>query len=73
MAHFAQLWPLDAEAVRSVIAAESRERIISVEGNASGQLATVLRGAGMLGECEVMGRYDGLPLLAEEIADEVRS
>ncbi len=73
MAHFAQLWPLDAEAVRSVIAAESRERIISVEGNASGQLATVLRGAGMLGECEVIGRYDGLPLLAEEIADEVRS
>jgi len=39
-----------------------------VEGNATGQFASVLREAGALGECELMLRYDGRPFSAEEIA-----
>lgn len=71
MVHFAQLWPLDREVVSARLGLAGRERIISVEGNATGQLPALLRLAGIAVEPELLGRYDGLPLLAEEIAAEV--
>lgn len=63
--HFGQVWPLDAAAVREAIG--SPKRVIVVEGNAGGQFANVLRQIGAVGECETMGRYDGLPFTAREI------
>lgn len=73
MVHFAQLWPLDLDAVSARLAREGRRRVICIEGNATGQLATVLRCAGIDIHPEIMGRSDGLPFLAEEIVAEVAS
>lgn len=69
MLHFAQLWPLNREAVRERLG--TRERVICVEGNAWGQLASVLREQGIIGEVELLTRYDGLPFTAMEIAARV--
>lgn len=71
MVHFAQLWPLDLDAVSARLALDGRRRVICIEGNATGQLAALLRVAGMHIEPEIMGRSDGLPFLAEEIVAEV--
>ena len=73
MLHFSQVWPLDAEAVRSTLGSAGARRIVSVEGNATGQFASVLRGAGILGDCELILRYDGLPFTGEEIAERAAS
>ncbi len=69
MLHFAQVWPLDRDAVRERIG--SRGRVVCVEGNAWGQLAMILREQQLLGDAELLTRYDGLPLTAAEIADRV--
>jgi 2-oxoglutarate ferredoxin oxidoreductase subunit alpha len=75
MVHFAQVWPVNAEAARAAIGkaqcakaqcAEAR-KITVVEGNSTGQLASVLRERGVLGEAELMLRYDGMPFTGEEI------
>lgn len=71
MLHFAQLWPLHRETVRERIG--SRERIVCAEGNAWGQLAAVLREQQLIGEVELVTRYDGLPLTAAEIAARVEA
>lgn len=71
MVHFAQVWPLEVEGVRKLLA--KGKRLISVECNQTGQFATVLREAGALGECELMTRYDGMPFTGEEIARRVKS
>jgi len=72
MLHFPQTWPIDAEAVRSGLS--SAEKITSVEGNARGQFASLLREAGALGqmECGLVTRYDGLPFTGEYIAGRIR-
>ncbi|MGC9319874.1 MAG: 2-oxoacid:acceptor oxidoreductase subunit alpha [Armatimonadota bacterium] len=69
MMHFAQLWPLDREEVIARLG--RRERVICVEGNAWGQLASVLREQQIIGDVELLTRYDGLPLTAEQIAARV--
>ncbi|MGB2822020.1 MAG: transketolase C-terminal domain-containing protein, partial [Phycisphaerae bacterium] len=70
MLHLAQLWPLDAAALRAAIGAAGR--VISVEGNCTGQLATLLRSVGALGDCELCLKYDGLPFTGSEIAERTR-
>ncbi len=69
MMHFAQLWPLRVEEIREKLGV--RERVVFVEGNAWGQLATVLRELCVVGEVEMMTRYDGLPFTAKEIVARV--
>ena len=64
--HFAQVWPIDVPGARRAVA--GARRIISVEGNHTGQFASVLREAGAIDTCELILRYDGLPFTAEEIA-----
>jgi len=73
MAHFAQVWPLNAARVRSLLLpAGKKRRVICVEGNATGQFASVLRETGVLAECEPMLKYDGLPFTGEEIAERAK-
>lgn len=67
--HFAQVWPLDAAAVRPLLA--GARSIISVEGNSTAQFACVLREAGLLGECAQLLRYDGLPFSADYIVEKL--
>jgi len=71
MLHFSQVWPVNAPAVRGAL--ERRRRVVSVEGNQTGQLASLLREVGLLSECELMTRYDGLPFTGREIAARVKS
>ncbi|HET6428158.1 MAG TPA: 2-oxoacid:acceptor oxidoreductase subunit alpha [Phycisphaerae bacterium] len=71
MLHFSQVWPINAGAARPLL--ERAERILCVEGNCTGQFASLLRTAGLLGECELVRRYDGLPFTADRIAEEVAS
>jgi len=71
MLHFAQVWPIDAAAVRSILHggdAQGPRRITCVEGNSAGQFASVLRECGVLAECELMLRYDGMPFTGGQIA-----
>ena len=64
-------WLLDVQAVRPLLRHGGAKRVIAVEGNATGQFASVLRGAGALGDCEAVLRYDGMPFTGEEIAARV--
>ena len=70
MVHFAQVWPINVEAARSLLCGDgpAARKVTSVEGNATGQFASLLREVGVLSECELMLRYDGLPFTGEEIA-----
>jgi len=69
MLHFSQVWPLRGEPIREAL---GDRRVTCVEGNATGQFASVLREVGVLSDCELMLRYDGLPFTGEEIAERVR-
>ncbi|HUS93316.1 MAG TPA: 2-oxoacid:acceptor oxidoreductase subunit alpha [Phycisphaerae bacterium] len=68
--HFAQLWPLNVPAVREAVG--SRRRVVGVEGNQTGQLVTLLRSVGAVGECELLTDYSGLPFTGERIAERTR-
>ena len=69
LVHFPQVWPLDTAAAREALFPEGRaRRVTSVEGNATGQFASILRERGVLENCELMLRYDGMPFTGEEIA-----
>jgi len=70
MLQFAQVWPLDAGAIRPRL---GTRRVTCVEGNATGQFASVLREVGALSDCEMILKYDGLPFTGEEIAERVTS
>jgi 2-oxoglutarate ferredoxin oxidoreductase subunit alpha len=69
MAHFAQVWPINIEAAHAALGGR---RVVSVEGNCTGQFASLLREQGVLDECDLMLRYDGLPFTAEEIVRRLR-
>jgi 2-oxoglutarate ferredoxin oxidoreductase subunit alpha len=69
--HFPQVWPLDEEAVRAAL--EGKRKITSIEGNAGGQLASLLRERGILGDCDLLLRYDGMPFTGQEIARRLTS
>ena len=76
MVHFAQVWPLDAAAARRAMGLEGDgaarpERILVVEGNATGQLAALLRQVGVAHDAESLLQYDGLPFTGEAIAERI--
>jgi len=71
MLHFAQVWPLEADAVKKAIG--SPKRVVSVEANCTGQFATLLRSEGVLGPCELLANYTGLPFTGAEIAERIAS
>ena len=72
MLHFAQVWPIDTVRVKSVLAAGmGKRKITSVEGNSTGQFAAVLREVGVLSDCELLLRYDGLPFTGGEIVERI--
>ncbi len=63
--HFSQVWPLAEETFLHALGAAAR--VIAVEGNATGQLARVIRGETGFEITEKILRYDGLPLTPEYI------
>ena len=72
MMHFSQVWPVNVAAGRALLDRRHRERVISVEGNSTGQFASILRTVGLLGACDLLLRYDGLPFTAEYIVARVQ-
>jgi 2-oxoglutarate ferredoxin oxidoreductase subunit alpha len=70
MVHFAQVWPLSDEIVSDALQGIADDtRVISLELNATGQFASILRERGFLSDVELMLRYDGCPFSAEEIVE----
>ncbi|HOX05083.1 MAG TPA: 2-oxoacid:acceptor oxidoreductase subunit alpha [Planctomycetota bacterium] len=66
MLHFGQVWPIDGRRVKPMVAGR---KVTMVEGNATAQLGSVLKGAGALGRFKAILRYDGLPFTGPEIAE----
>jgi 2-oxoglutarate ferredoxin oxidoreductase subunit alpha len=65
---FTDLWPLPADRVRSAL--EGARRVIVVEQNYTGQLATLLRTTTGLAIDHRLNRYDGRPFSPEALATE---
>jgi 2-oxoglutarate ferredoxin oxidoreductase subunit alpha len=65
MLHFSQVWPISAQGGDGLRRAT---RVTCVEGNQTGQFAGMLKEAGLVRECALMTKYDGLPFTGEEIA-----
>jgi 2-oxoglutarate ferredoxin oxidoreductase subunit alpha len=63
--HFSQVWPLVPEQFMSYL--ESARQVVSVEGNAFGQLARLIRRETGFHIDKRALRYDGLPLTPESI------
>ncbi len=69
--HFSQLWPFPSEAVISILK-QSRKNIV-VEGNATSQLAALIRReTGQKVDASIL-KYDGRPFSPREIVDRLRA
>ncbi len=68
---FSQIWPLDPEQFEHYL--EQASEVVAVEGNATGQLARLIRQeTGFKVQRKIL-RYDGLPLTAAEILRQLLS
>jgi 2-oxoglutarate ferredoxin oxidoreductase subunit alpha len=65
MLHFSQVWPISERAQELLGRAG---RVTSVECNQTGQFAGLLKEIGVVRECALLTKYDGLPFTGEEIA-----
>jgi len=69
--HFPQVWPLVPEQFLGRLG--EAKRVVAVEGNASGQLARLIRAETGFEIGERVSRYDGLPLTPEYILKHLES
>jgi 2-oxoglutarate ferredoxin oxidoreductase subunit alpha len=68
--HFSQIWPLVSEQFMDYL--QGAREVVSLEGNATGQLAGLIRReSGFLIEKQIL-RYDGLPITPEYILRQVK-
>jgi 2-oxoglutarate ferredoxin oxidoreductase subunit alpha len=65
MVHFCDLWPFPASHVESAL--RGARRIVSVEANATGQFAWLLRAETGIRTDGLISRYDGRPFVVEDI------
>ncbi|MCU0609890.1 MAG: 2-oxoacid:acceptor oxidoreductase subunit alpha [Chitinispirillaceae bacterium] len=71
--HFSQVWPLPARTLSTLSARSPGCRLFTVENNATGQLARLIRReTGILVSGSVL-KYDGRPFTLEEILDQVKT
>lgn len=63
--HFSQVWPLVPEQFMNLL--ESAEKVVSIEGNAFGQLARLIRRETGFHIKKQVLRYDGLPITPEAV------
>lgn len=69
LVHFCDLWPFPAQAASKAL--YGAKRIISVEANASGQFAWLLRAETGIKVDALISRYDGRPFTVEDIISKV--
>lgn len=63
--HLSQIWPLPSDRLKEVL--ETAQRVVCVEGNATGQMARLIRRETGFVIGEHVLRYDGLPITPEFI------
>jgi 2-oxoglutarate ferredoxin oxidoreductase subunit alpha len=68
--HFSQVWPLVPEQFMGHL--QKAQRVISVEGNAIGQMARLIRRETGFQIKERILRYDGLPFTPEYILRQLK-
>jgi len=68
--YFPQVWPLVQEQFLSAL--QEARRVVSVEGNATGQLARLIRQESGFEIKDRVSRYDGLPITPEFILRELK-
>jgi 2-oxoglutarate ferredoxin oxidoreductase subunit alpha len=64
--HYSQVWPFPAEATRSALGGS--EKAATVENNASGQLARLIRRETGIGLAGSLLKYDGRPFNIDEVS-----
>lgn len=69
LVHFCDMWPFPAEA--AVAALKGARRIVSVEGNATGQFAWLLRAETGIKVDALVSRTDGRPFTVEDVVSGV--
>ena len=70
MLHFSQVWPLDGAPASALLRGD--RRVVVIEGNSTGQFASILRQVGLVDDCELVLKYDGMPFTGEEIAARIQ-
>lgn len=70
--HFSQVWPLNPQHIHDVLdgvscSLEDGVDVVCVEGNSTGQFAAILREQGIIRDCRLVLRYDGMPFTEEEL------
>ncbi len=70
MLHFIDLWPLPVEKIRPLLV--NAKRLIAVEGNYTGQLATLIRMTMGIGVDTKILKYDGRPFSPEYIISKLK-
>jgi 2-oxoglutarate ferredoxin oxidoreductase subunit alpha len=70
MVHFHAVWPLDGEVASRALS--GCERVVFVEGNATGQLEALLRQRGAVQATASIRRYDGRAFTPEYIVQRLR-
>ncbi|MCG8619047.1 MAG: 2-oxoacid:acceptor oxidoreductase subunit alpha [Desulfobacterales bacterium] len=66
---FEDIWPLDADGLKEVLGGK---RLIMVEGNATGQLGTLIRTLTGIEYAAAILKYDGRPIYPEYIVERVK-
>ncbi|MFH7321274.1 2-oxoacid:acceptor oxidoreductase subunit alpha [Desulfurivibrio sp. D14AmB] len=69
--HFSQVWPLLPEQFLATL--QAAEKVVCVEGNATGQFARLIRRETGFVMTERIGRYDGLPFTARFILERLQN
>lgn len=68
--HFPWLYPFPADVTKALLAGATR--VIDIEQNATGQLATLIRAETGIEIAEKLLKYDGRPWLPEEIIERIK-
>jgi 2-oxoglutarate ferredoxin oxidoreductase subunit alpha len=68
--HFTEIWPFPAEATMDVLG--SAQRLVAVEGNATAQLANLIRANTGLAMDDTILKYDGRAFTPEYILAHVK-
>lgn len=69
--HFSQVWPLLPEQFLAIL--QAAEKVVCVEGNATGQFAGLIRRETGFTVADRIGRYDGLPFTARYILERLQN
>jgi 2-oxoglutarate ferredoxin oxidoreductase subunit alpha len=71
--HFSQVWPLPTRALNAIKAAKRDDAFITVENNATGQLARLIQSETGIHCTSSILKYDGRPFTVDEVIDRLKA